>query len=312
VELDVVCEGLEFPEGPVAMADGSVILVEMRRRTLTRVTPSGSIEVIARVGGGPNGAAIGPDGAVYICNNGGSEWIPKPGGGYTIILQPDDYVGGSIQRVDLGSSAVETLYEACDGRRLSAPNDLVFDDAGGFWFTDLGKNNTEHRKHGALYYARADGSEIRRICEPMFSPNGVGLSPDGKALYVAETPTARVLVFELQSPGCLRQTDEEDDPEALPRAAFARVLGPPPGYQMLDSLAVEAGGKICVATLLNGGITVFDPVEGFEHFPVPDPMTTNICFGGPDMQDAWITGAHTGRLFHARWPRPGLRLAHNR
>ena len=75
MDFEVVTEGLQFPEGPIAMADGSVVLVEIRRQTPTRVLPDGRQQIIARLGGGPNGAAIGPDGAAYICNNGGFEWI---------------------------------------------------------------------------------------------------------------------------------------------------------------------------------------------------------------------------------------------
>ena len=90
-----------------------------------------------------------------------------------------------------------------------------------------------------------------------------------------------------------------------------KVLGPLPGYQLLDSLAVEAGGKVCVATIINGGITAFDPDGSTEHFPFPDLICTNICFGGADMMDAWVTCSATGKLFKARWPRPGLKLNFN-
>ncbi|MGH6988174.1 MAG: SMP-30/gluconolactonase/LRE family protein, partial [Caulobacteraceae bacterium] len=83
------------------------------------------------------------------------------------------------------------------------------------------------------------------------------------------------------------------------------------GVQYLDSLAVEAGGKVCVATILNGGITAFDPDGSIEHFAVPDLVTTNICFGGADMRDASITASSTGKLYRCRWPRPGLKLAFN-
>jgi gluconolactonase len=77
---------------------------------------------------------------------------------------------------------------------------------------------------------------------------------------------------------------------------------------MLDSLAVEANGHVCTATLLNGGITVFAPDGSFEHVAFPDMLTTNICFGGTDLRDAYITLSATGRLVKARWPRPGLKL----
>jgi gluconolactonase len=62
-DFEVIATGLQFPEGPIVMPDGSVILVEIKRKTLTRVW-KGRQEVIANIGGGPNGAAIGPDGAV--------------------------------------------------------------------------------------------------------------------------------------------------------------------------------------------------------------------------------------------------------
>src|SRR6185437_5933017 len=73
-EIRTIATGLRFPEGPVAMKDGSVVLVEIERQTVTRVRPDGSTEVIAHTGGGPNGLAVGPDGAFYVCNNGGFMW----------------------------------------------------------------------------------------------------------------------------------------------------------------------------------------------------------------------------------------------
>ena len=81
MELKLIADGLQFPEGPVAMADGSVILVEIRRGTLTRVTPDGKRSTVAELGGGPNGTAIGPDGAAYICNN-GFAWTWQEGDWY--------------------------------------------------------------------------------------------------------------------------------------------------------------------------------------------------------------------------------------
>ena len=293
MDFEVVAEGLQFPEGPIAMADGSVVLVEIRRQTLTRVRPDGGTEVIAQLGGGPNGAAVGPDGAVYVTNNGGFEWI-EAGGLTTPHGTPADYAGGSIQRVDLATGAVSVVYDSCDGRPLRGPNDLVFDAQGGFWFTDLGKSDGDRMHMGHLLYARPDGSMIRRVREGMVTPNGVGLSPDGRTVWVAETHTSRVWGFTITGPGEIEQPADLWTP--------GKVLGPLPGYQLLDSLAVEAGGKVCCATLVNGGV---------EHTPFPDPLVTNICFGGPDMQTAWITASATGTLLKARWPRPGLKLAFN-
>jgi gluconolactonase len=303
MQLELVSEGLQFPEGPIAMADGSVVLVEIRRQTLTRVFPNGKQEIIAELGGGPNGAAIGPDGAAYICNNGGFQWHIGADGGVSPHGTALDYQTGSIQRVDLKTGAVTTLYAECDGRQLRGPNDIVFDRTGGFWFSDLGKGNGDSMQMGHVLYARPDGSKITRVREGMLTPNGVGLSPDERTLYVAETHTSRVWAFAISGPGVIAP--------ATDLFSAGKVLGPLPGYQLLDSLAVEAGGKVCVATLVTGGITAFDPNGGTEHFAVPDPITTNLCFGGADMRDAWITASSTGKLYKCRWPRPGLKLNFN-
>jgi gluconolactonase len=296
-----VAEGLQFPEGPVAMADGSVVLVEIRRRTLTRVTPDGRRETIAELGGGPNGAAIGPDGAVYVCNN-GSAWAWEAGDLNLPAGPPPSYTGGSIQRVDLRTGSFSTLYDSCDGKPLNSPNDIVFDSSGGFWFTCLGYSDGETRRYGAVYYARADGSKIVRWRAELISPNGIGLSPDETRLYMADCMVGRLYEFDVTAPG-----------ELAPQTSMApgRVVCSLPGYVWLDSLAMEASGRICVGTLWNGGITVFQPNGEYEHIPYPDPVTTNICFGGADMRDAWVTCSSTGRLFKSRWPRAGLRLPFN-
>ena len=171
-----IASGLRFPEGPMAMPDGSVILVEIERQTLSRVTPDGKVHVIAALGGGPNGAAMGPGGKIYVTNNGGFNWMVRPGKTFP-ITQADDYKGGSIQIVEPETGKFETLYDACDGRRLRGPNDLVFDGAGGFWFTDLGKTRERDSDRGAVYYARADGSRIEEAIFPSSGPTGSGCRP---------------------------------------------------------------------------------------------------------------------------------------
>jgi gluconolactonase len=296
-----IVSGLKFPEGPIAMPDGSVLVVEIMRGTLSRVTLNGKITVVAETGGGPNGAAVGPDGAVYICNNGGFEWHEIAG--FTVPgNQPASYRGGSIQRVDVDSGRVETLYTECEGRPLRGPNDLVFDASGGFWFTDHGKIRDRDRDRGGLYYARPDGSLIREVVFPLDSPNGVGLSPDGTRIYVAETFTGRVWQWDVVRPG--------EVAEGMPLApGGGTLLAGLPGYQLFDSLAIDADGNVCVATLVNGGITVLSTFgEVLEHVATGDPLTTNICFGGRDGRTAFITCSGTGRLVAVEWPRPGLKL----
>ena len=300
-EIREIARGLRFPEGPIALPDGDVLLVEIERRTLSRVKPDGRVEVVAETGGGPNGAAIGPDGMVYVCNNGGFEWH-RGSAGLRPGLQPADYAGGCIQRVDPATGRVEVLYTATANGPLRGPNDLVFDAHGGFWFTDLGKARARDLDRGGIYYARADGSLVEEVVYPMLTPNGIGLSPDGKRLYVAETQTGRVWAFDVEAPGKVRKLP-------FPSPNGGTLLAGLPGFQLFDSLAVDSQGNVCVATLFNGGITVISP-DGSQvrHVPMPDTYTTNVCFGGPGLSTAYVTLSMTGRLVAIDWPCAGAKL----
>ena len=311
-EPTTIATDLQFPEGPVAMDDGSILLVEIKRGTLTWLEPDGSVRRRFDLGGGPNGAAIGPDGKAYICNNGGVfEWhdvmgltVPGP--------VPPGWTGGSIQRVDLDSGEVEVLHTesvAADGEPvpLRAPNDIVFDAHGGYWFTDHGARHERSADRTGLHYVGTDGA-CREVVHPLDGPNGIGLSPDGNTLYAAETHTGRVWRWPLSGPGQL------DESQANPLGpAGGHLLAGLPGHQLLDSLAVDAEGWVCVGTLVNGGVTQISPDGAtVEHLPFEDLLVTNICFGGEDLRTAYVTLSGTGRLVSVAWPRPGLRLAHHR
>jgi gluconolactonase len=302
-DLKEITTGLRFPEGPVCLSDGSVLVVEIAAGRLTKVAPGGAKTVVAETGGGPNGAAIGPDGACYLCNNGGFEWHEV--GGLTFPgVQASDYTGGSLQRVDLATGAVDTVYTHCGEVQLRGPNDLVFDAEGGVWFTDLGKTRERDRDRTGVFYARPDGSFITEAIFPLDMPNGIGLSPEGDRLYVAETPTARVFWFEIEGPGRIKPNPFSPN--------GGHLLVTLPGLKMLDSLAVDAEGNVCVATLMDGGITIISPDGGrVEFVPTGDPMTTNIAFGGDGLRTAYLTLSGSGRLVSAAWPTPGLRLHFN-
>ena len=299
----VLATDLEFPEGPVVMPDGSVVLVEIRGKRLTRVYPDGRKEVVADIPGGPNGAALGPDGKMYLCNNGGFSWIPTRNTFMPGPASAAEYIGGSIQRVDLQSGKVETLIDKCGEHRLNGPNDLVFDKHGGLWFTDLGKRRTRDMDLGGLYYLKPGMKEIVEGAFGVMPANGIGLSPDENTVYVAETPTARLWAYELSGPGEVKPRDP------IYRGERGKPIAGLGGYQMFDSLAVEASGNVCVATLISGCISVIAP-DGtlVEQVPTGDRMTTNVAFGGPDLKTAYITLSGKGELVAMDWPRPGLPL----
>lgn len=301
-EITLVADGLAFPEGPIAMPDGDVVLVEIAAGRLTRLSPDGRKTVVAEPGGGPNGAAMGPDGACYVCNNGGLKFVEHKGA-LLPVGSAAEYSGGRIERIDLATGAVERVYEACGEHSLKGPNDIVFDKTGGFWFTDHGKTRRRDQDVTGVYYARPDGSHIVEAIFPSEGPNGVGLSPAEDEVYVAETVPGRVWAYPLKAPG-------EIDGRKVPlRGAEGRLVAGLPGHQLFDSLAMDSAGNVCVATIHNGGITSISP-DGSEivHYAMPDFLTTNICFGGPDLRTSYVTLSSTGQLVKFEWPRPGLAL----
>lgn len=284
--MEVIAEGLAFPEGPVVMADGSVIVVELSGGRITRCW-NGRKETVCEIGGGPNGAAIGPDNALWVCNNDGLD-IAK----FQNASGPGNE--GRIERVDLSTGRFERVHDSCDGLSLQAPNDLVFDADGRLWFTDLGKSVDGHHTPSGLFTCLTDGSPVQAIHRRAVSYNGVGLSPDGKHVYCADTHQARLWRFERMA--------EHQRPTWVATA---------PGPSGFDSLAVTAAGNVCVATLFTGGITTITPAGETSHRAFDDTYVTNIAFGGTDMMDAYITLSSSGQLIRTRWDEPGLRLHFN-
>ncbi len=240
----------------------------------------------------------------YVCNNGGC-FTPIDLGGLMLPgpFDPDRYIGGRIQRLDPATGSVTDVYTECDGHPLRAPNDIVFDTEGGMWFTDHGIRHERSSDRTGIFYAKADGSSITEVIFPVDSPNGIGLSPTGDVVYYAETNTGRVYQRRIVKPG-------EVGPVA-PLDFAAVLLAGLPGLSLLDSLAVDGAGNVCVATIAeSAGITVISPAgKVIEHVDTGDFLTTNICFGGDDLRTVYITCSSSGRLLATEWPRPGLKLA---
>ena len=304
LDTEIITDELNFPEGPIYLNDDSVLLVEIARGTLTKVFMNGKKEILCELGGGPNGAAIGPDGYCYICNNGGFEWdVSKDKKFMRPILQSKTYKNGRIEKVNLKSGKFQTLYDSCNNIPLNGPNDIVFDKKGNFWFTDLGKVRDRTMDRGAIYWAKADGSKIKEVIHPFMTPNGIGLSPDEKTLYVAETEGGKLYSYQIIGEG---EVKKMDFPSSVNGGILMNIEG---GLKRFDSLAVEKNGYVCVGTLVDGGISVISPSSGLvEFWSLDDPYITNICFGGDYFKTAFITASYQGMLLKANWHREGLKL----
>ncbi len=339
-EFELITSGLGYPEGPVYEPDGSILLVEIRGERLARVKPDGSVETVAEIKGGPNGAAFGPDGKVYIANSGGFDWLDVPLGKQTISIgmtQPASYEGGRIERVDIKTGHVETLHRSCSmgcdnsgfGARepkpvnfpkpvgMRGPDDLVFDRSGGYWISDFGKQRPRDADVTGIFYVATDDT-ITEAIFPLAAPNGIVLSPAEDRIYVALTYSRQVLYWELQGPGKIKPNPATMDGSFLLTAKL-------PGQAILDSMAVDEDGNIYVATMLpegytplsNGGITVISP-DGknvdFMEINIQDefaPLPSNLCFGGADRKTMYVTCGASGLLVKAQVHVPGLALNFN-
>ncbi|WP_082964181.1 SMP-30/gluconolactonase/LRE family protein [Mycobacterium sp. E796] len=292
-----LAEGLSFPESPVVFDDGSVVVSEMAAGRITRVRPDGVTETFAETGGGPNGVARLPDGRLVVCQNGGSTfglgpWPYEFVGCATLFRPmgpPDHPVVPALQLVEAGGQ-VSTLFTEFATRSggtlaLMRPSDICVDGHGGFYVTDGGATRNRSRGMTGLLYGTVDGG-LREIVYPLEMPNGVALSPEGALLYVAETRTRRVWEFTLDRPGVVGRA----------RGLATVPSGGPLNVGGADGLCVDGAGRILVATLGTGGVTVFSPTgEQLGAIPADDPMTTNVALSA-DGDTLFMTLASSGRL----------------
>ncbi len=276
----VIAENLKFPEGPAFDRDGNLYVVEIQGGQISKITPDGSVSVFAETGGGPNGANFGPDGQLYVCNNGG---FPGP-----------DREPGRVERIDPGGT-VTVLIREIDGEPLNSPNDLGFDEHGNFYFTDpvWGAAGVDGAPPGNICF-HGSGS-TRRLHTGFAFPNGIGVSPDGRTLIVCESMTFKLHAFDILEPG---------------------VLGEPREFGFLgegaipDGFAFDVDGNVLCCGYESGQIHVFPPGGGDKigTLDFEDKRLTNVCFGGPAFRSLFVTESGAGRVVRVEWERPGTVL----
>ncbi len=257
-EVETIASDFGFTEGPYWHEDGFLIFSDIPGNTIFRWTPEdGSVDVYRRPSGHSNGITVDNE-------------------GHLILAQHDGRV--SLIEDDGQETPLATEYQ---GSRLNSPNDVVVKSDGTIYFTDppygVSEEDKELDVHGVY---RISGSGKAQLLTDQFSrPNGLTFSPDESRLYVNDSQSNEIHVFEVNHDGSLsngRLFAQPEDPDA--------DGGP-------DGMKVDTNGNLY--TTGPGGIWIYSPDgEVVDRIPTPE-SATNVAFGGPDNQTLFITGPNS-------------------
>jgi gluconolactonase len=249
------CEGIVFDHA----GNGYV----SHGKFVTKVTPNGKKSQWLDSGGAPNGHKVLADGTHLVCD-----------GDLHAVLH-----------VNADGKVLGKASDKCADKPLRAPNDLSLDVAhGGFYFTDPGGSD-DKKPIGTVHYV--DGKGVTHLCaEGLAFPNGIVLTPDGKRLLVGESKKNRILEYPVESPGKLGPMKVLCD---LPAKGEGQIDNQP------DGMCLDAAGNLYVAHYGMRQVQVVSP-DGkvVRRYPGGNLTTSNVAFGGPDMDTLYITGGIKG------------------
>lgn len=271
-KVEEVKTGFTFTEGPAWSQQGALFFTDIPNAKIHLLSEkSNALRTFSSDSGHANGILVDASNRILVCQ-----------------------MDGRVVQYDANTAKYKVLADKYKGKRFNAPNDLIVDKLGGIYFTDPLFRAPQPLPQGiqAVYYINPDG-KVSRLTDDIAAPNGIGLSPGGKRLYVIPSRQAEILVYDVIGPG---------------KIANGRTLcrlKQPQGKDNTggDGMAVDVEGNLYITT--NLGVEIISQSGkhlGLVAFP---QQPANVTFGGADRKTMYVT-ARTG-LYRVAMPIAGLK-----
>lgn len=268
-KVEKVATGFIFTEGPM-WREGRLWFSDLRSNKMYAVSPDGEVEVLLDKAGGLD---VLPDGAYQ-----GSNAMVTDKDGSVLMNQH-----GLRRIVRLDAQNKPTVFlDRFEGKRLNSPNDMVFAADGALWFTDppyglLGQDKDPAKEVPFNGVYRYKDGKLTAVIRDIPRPNGIGFSPDGKTLYVANCePQMYVKQYDVGADG------------TVSNGRMLIEFPPPNPSDVPDGLKIDSAGNIWASG--PGGIRIITPQgKVLGQIKLPE-VAANLAWadGG---KTAYITGS---------------------
>lgn len=270
---EVIAEGFTWTEGPVWLND-SLYFNDIPAKRMMRWQEGKGVSAALANSEFANGNTLDISGKMVSCEHGGRRVVRRS--------NPHD-----LDTVDVVASHFE-------GKRLNSPNDVVVRSDGSIWFTDppYGINSdvegypAESEIGGCYVFCVMPDGAMHAVVTDFDKPNGLAFSADEKKLYVADSGAIAGASFpgvNYDNPHHIR-VFEVDGTTLSGGKVFAQIE---PGVP--DGLRIDHEGYVWTSAM--DGIRCLSPDGDLIGKIMLPSQTSNLCFGGPDGTDMFITSS---------------------